>query len=61
MVALKSSQLFTVGVNGGDGFFGGAGQTDADVRVAAFPGAVDHTAHDGDLKLLYAGISLLPV
>src|SRR3989338_6463762 len=60
MITLEGGQLPAVGVNRGDRFFAGAGQADADIRVTAFTGTVDHTAHDRDLQPLYAGISLFP-
>ena len=60
-VAFEGGEEFAVDVDGGLGFFEGAGKGDSDVGVLGFAGAVDDASHDGELELFNAGVLLLPL
>src|SRR5450631_507736 len=46
-IALERHGLRTVFVHGCNGMFAGSRKTDADIRVLALAGTVDHAAHHG--------------
>ncbi len=55
VVAAQRQGLFAVDEHGRGRSLAGCRQTDADVGMLAFAGAVDDAAHDRDLELLDAG------
>ena len=61
VLAFEGGEEFAVDVDGGLGFFEGAGEGDADVGVLGFAGAVDDAAHDGELEFFDAGVLLFPL
>ena len=61
LVALEGGEEFAVDVDGGLGFFEGAGEGDADVGVLRLAGSIDDASHDGELELFDAGVLLLPL
>src|SRR5690606_32429542 len=56
-VALEGDRALAVDEHGRGRHLAGAGQADADIGMAAFAGAIDHTAHDRDVHALDPGVA----
>src|ERR1700739_3865870 len=60
-LALERDAPFAVDEHRRNRLLTGSRQTDADVGMAAFAGAIDHAAHHGDGQVLDAGVAALPL